>query len=215
MNLICIRVTDLEQRALALEVLESTYAREKGWVREPESQFPESDLMRRDIAWFVTVSENRPTGVLRVHYAPPLAQYAEYGVQFFDPSVDVASFLQANRIAEVGRFAVVSGERNRMLVAASLMRAATEDTVRKRYTHYITDVFEEDPHSPYGFHTRVMGFVPVATHEHGELYCRSRRITMVLDLASAYRRLRGRGNWIFRFLTRDWDDALHRQIAGA
>jgi hypothetical protein len=58
-----------------------------------------------------------------------------------------------------------------------------------------------------------MGFHPVATHDFGELRCRSRRITMVLDLRAAYRRLKERGNWMYRYLTCEWDERLHRQMA--
>ncbi len=208
-------VKNAPTRRKALEVLRATYLEEKQWVRDAESQLPESDLSDPDIAWFVATLRTRPIGVLRVHYAPPVEQYADYGVEFFDKSVDIRRFLAANRIAEIGRFAVIPSRRNQMFVAVALMRAATTDTVRRQYTHYVTDVFEDDPHSPYGFHTRVMGFMPVATHDHGELYCRSRRITLLLDLASAYRRLRTRGNWIFRSLTEGWDDAMHRQLDGA
>ena len=50
--------------------------------------------------------------------------------------------------------------RSNVLVAAALMRAATEEMVTRGYTHVITDVFEDDTHSPLGFHTRVMGFIP-------------------------------------------------------
>jgi hypothetical protein len=80
-------------------------------------------------------------------------------------------------------------------------------------SHVITDVFEDDPHSPLGFHTRVMGFRPVATHDHGELNCKSRRITLLLDLRATYRRLKARGNWIYRYLTARWPEALHRRLA--
>ena len=100
-----------------------------------------------------------------------------------------------------------------MLVAAALIRASTMDTVRRKFTHYVTDVFEDDPNSPYGFHTRVMGFTPVGSHMTGELYSQSRRITLVLDLASAYKRLQSRGNWIFRYLTEGWDEGLHKTLA--
>ncbi len=208
-------MTNETRRRQALEVLEATYLDEKQWVRDAQSQLPSSDLSNPDIAWFLATLRGRPIGVLRVHYAPPVEQYARYGVEFLDGSVDVEKFLESHRIAEIGRFAVIPSRRNQMFVAVALMRAATMDTVRRRFTHYVTDVFEDDPHSPYGFHTRVMGFVPVATHERGELYCRSRRITLLLDLADAYRRLRNRGNWIFRSLTEDWDDAMHRQLDGA
>lgn len=93
------------------------------------------------------------------------------------------------------------------------MRAATEQMVARGYTHVITDVFEDDPHSPLGFHTRVMGFLTVATHEHGELNCTSRRITLVLDLKSTYRRLKARDNWVYRYLTARWPDALRQRLA--
>jgi len=36
---------------------------------------------------------------------------------------------------------------------------------------------------------------------------------LVLDLKSSYKRLKARGNWVFRYLTADWPDALHRQFA--
>ena len=58
-----------------------------------------------------------------------------------------------------------------------------------------------------------MGFIPVATHELGELNCTSRRITLVLDLKSSYQRLKARGNWVFRYLTAHWPDALHQRLA--
>ncbi len=54
---------------------------------------------------------------------------------------------------------------------------------------------------------------PIATHDHGELNCRSRRITMVLDLKAAYRRLRDGRGWVFRTLTADWDEGLHGRLA--
>ena len=180
---------------------------------EAEQQIPATDLARDDIAWFLVRREGRPVGVLRLLFDPPLLQYAQYGLTLLDPRIDVADFVRRHRIAEVGRFAVMAEERGNLLLAAALMRAATEEMVARGYTHLITDVFEDDPHSPFGFHTRVMGFEPVATHERGELNCDSRRITLVLDLKSSYKRLKARGNWVFRYLTADWPDARHRQFA--
>ena len=58
-----------------------------------------------------------------------------------------------------------------------------------------------------------MGFRPVATHDHGDLNCRSRRITQLLDLRATYRRLKARGNWTYRYLTARWPDPLHRRFA--
>jgi hypothetical protein len=128
-------------------------------------------------------------------------------------NICVEDFIRRHRIAEIGRFAMVPRYRRRLTVAAALMRAATTETVARRYTHFVTDVFEDDPHSPYRFHTRVMGFFPVATHDAGELQCRSRRITLVLDLRASYKRLKARSNWLYRYLTTPWDGAFHRRMA--
>ncbi len=207
------RVADEAGRQQVIEVLRATYLREKRWVSDPETQIPPEDLQCDDISWFVVSRRSRPAGVLRVRYDPPVAAYAKYGFKLLDPNLPVESFLREHRIAEIGRFAVIPRYRRRFMVAAALIRAACAETVERGYTHFITDVFEDEAHSPYGFHTRVMGFYPVATHEVGELNCRNRRITMVLDLKAAYQRLRRRGNWIYRYLTGHWDDALHRRLA--
>ena len=58
------------------------------------------------------------------------------------------------------------------------------------YTHLITAVFEDDPHSPYDFHTRVLGFERIGSHRRGELHCQSRRILLTLDIARAYLRMK-------------------------
>jgi 1-acyl-sn-glycerol-3-phosphate acyltransferase len=128
-------------------------------------------------------------------------------------SVALVRHWHARLMTEIGRFAIVPRYRRNLLIAVALMRAATRETVECGFTHYITDVFEDDPHSPYHFHTMVMGFDPVATHERGELACASRRITMILDLKAAYQRLRRRKSWIFRSLTKDWDEQLHARLA--
>ena len=36
---------------------------------------------------------------------------------------------------------------------------------------------------------------------------------MILDLKAAYQRLRARRNWIFRYLTGGWAEALHQRLA--
>ena len=208
-----VRVEDAQTRQDALTVLAATYRDEKGWVEQAESQLPESDLTSPQVSWFVVYRGREPAGVLRVYYDPPVAQYRAYSVTLLNRELDVDRFLTTNQIAEIGRFAICPRYRHNLLVAVALMRAATRETVERGFTHYITDVFEDDPHSPYGFHTRVMGFAPVATHEHGELHCTSRRITLILDLKAAYNHLRRRQSWIFRSLTADWDEGLHRRLA--
>lgn len=207
------RIEDADDRESGLEVLRATYTDEKGWTGDAESQLPAEDLERGDVSWFLVRVDGKPVGVLRVLYDPPLELYADYGFELLQDGIDVERFVRDNKIAEIGRFAVLPEYRRYMMVVAALMRAAATETVSRGYTHYITDVFEDDPHSPYQFHTKVMGFQPVATHDVGELNCPSRRITMVLDLKAAYRRLKEKGNWVFRFFTDDWDEAIHRNFS--
>ena len=206
------RVADEAGRRSVVGVLSETYHREKRWVTDPAGQIPADDLRRSDISWFVVKVDGQPAGVLRVLYDPPLAEYAKYGFKLIDAAVSVEDFVRANRVAEIGRFAVVPRFRGKFMVAAALMRAATEETVERGFTHFVTDVFEDDPHSPFGFHTRVMGFHAVATHDVGELHSRSRRITLVLDLKACYQRLKLRRSWIFRYLTGQWAEALHQRL---
>jgi hypothetical protein len=207
------RVTDETDRRRAVEILASTYHHEKHWVTDPAAQIPAGDLERSDIAWFIATQGDRAAGTLRVWYDPTYTHYALYGLKLLDPALRIEEFMRRNRIAEVARFAVKAEFRGQLMIAVALMRAATEETVARGYTHLVTDVFEDDPHSPYHFHTKVLGFQPVATHEFGELHCRSRRITLVLDLKLAYQRLEKSGNWLFRYLTGTWDDSLHRRLA--
>ncbi len=143
------RVTGEAARRHAVAVLRATYLDEKRWITDPEAQLPPEDLARGDIAWFLVSVRDRAAGVVRVHYDPPLAQYAKYRLQLLDPAVRVEDFIRRHRIAEIGRFAVVPRYRRRFTVAAALMRAATIETVARGYTHFVTDVFEDDPHSPY------------------------------------------------------------------
>jgi hypothetical protein len=201
-------------RTQAIEVLRQTYVREKGWLEDPASQIPESDLGRTDVCWFLALEHYRPVGVLRLLCNPPLAQYASYGIEPLDCGIRLEDVVAQKSIAEVGRFAVVPGHRSRITVVAALIRAATREAVSRGLAYIVTDVFEDDPHSPYGFHTRVMGFRPIATHAIGELRCTSRRITLLLDIKAAYRRLKSRGCWLYRYLTADWEVNLHRQLAG-
>ena len=203
------------ERQDALQVLRATYEREKQWVDDGAKVFPPDDLDHFDVAWFLARRHREPVGVLRVLFNPPLAVYASYGFQPVPGvSFDVNEFVKRSRVAEIGRFAVLPQHRKNHYIAAALMRAAVRDTLERGYTHYVTDIFEGEKHSPYLFHTRVMGFEPVATHDVGELNCPHRRVTMVLDLPAAYRRLKRTGGWLFRYLTADWSESLHRRLAG-
>ncbi len=208
------RVTSEAERSQVIDVLRQTYAREKGWIVEPEGQIPVEDLANESVAWFVTTMGGEPVGVLRILFDPPIEQYAKYSLKLIDPNFKVDELLAGSRIAEVGRFAVVAKRRGRFTVATSLMRAAFSEIIARGYSHLVTDVFEDDPHSPYGFHTRVIGFKPIATHDVGELKSRSRRITLVLDMRAAYYHLRDRSRWLFQTLTVDWTERMHRKAMG-
>lgn len=207
------RVEDEETRQRALEVLGTVYLTEKGWVKDPEEIFPASDLSTSRVSWFLAERNDLPVGTTRVLYEIPVELYEAYQFDLVDPRIDVEAFVRDNRIAEVGRFAVIPEYRKKILVAAILMRAAATETVERRFTHFITDIFDADPNSPYKFHKRVLGFETVATHEHGELQIKSKRITMLLDLRDAYRRLKNGRNWIFRYITQGWNEQVVEQLS--
>lgn len=208
-----LRIEDDWGRAQALSVMRATYRDEKGWIARDEGLVSRDEIRSGNVSWFVARLDQQPVGVLRVLYAPPLDLYANYGFRQLT-SLNLDAFIREHRIAEIGRFAVVPEQRRTFLVAVALMREACTETIRRGYSHYITDVFEGEKHSPYAFHTRVMGFEAVATHDVGELNCANRRITMLLSLEDAYHRLRAGGGWLFRYLTESWDEHLHAAMGG-
>lgn len=208
-----IRVSGEADRALAIAVMRATYQQEKNWITRDEKLFPDDELGNRNVSWFVVLEGDRPVGTLRVLYDLPLDQYKEYGFKTLG-GINIDDFIRNNRIAEIGRFAVLPEYRRHMIVVGALMREASRETVENGYTHYVTDIFEGEAHNPYNFHTRVLGFQPVATHDTGELNCPNRRITMILDLKSAYHRLRDKGGWLFRFFTEGWPAHIHERLGG-
>ncbi|MDA8018286.1 MAG: GNAT family N-acetyltransferase [Thermoanaerobaculia bacterium] len=201
------KVEDAGGYRAALDVLGTVYLGEKGWGT-PEQLFPESDLSSAAMSWFLAERDGIPVGVTRVLYEIPFDLYTAYEFELEIPGLDVEAFIRANRIAEVGRFAVIPEYRKQILVAAILMRAAATETVERGFSHFITDVFESDPNSPFEFHRRILGFEIVASHDHGELKIDSKRITMLLDLKAAYQRMSRRKSWIFRYITDGWNEAL-------
>ena len=210
-----IRVKRLESetdRALAMQVLKATYRQEKNWVADEEKMFSAEDMLNENVSWFVAYDEDKPVGVLRILYSPPLELYAAYGFKKIDDNLDVDHFVKNHKIAEIGRFAVLPEYRKFINVSIALMNNASKETVERGFSHYITDVFEGEQHSPYDFHTRVMGFMPVATHDVGELNCPNRRITLVLDIKQAYNHLRRNKKGVFRRITESWDQSLRDQL---
>jgi hypothetical protein len=206
------RLSDENGRQLALTVMRRIYRDEKNWVAPDEKLVSSEDLERTDVSWFIALKNGAPVGVVRVLYDPPLGLYAQYGFKMLDPGFDLDAFIRESRVAEIGRFAVLPECRRNFLVAASLMRAAFRETLGREFTHYVTDVFEGERHSPYEFHTRVIGFQPVATHDVGELNCPNRRITLILDLQAGYLRLRASKSWLFRYVTDGWPQSLHDRM---
>ena len=207
------RITDSETREKALDVMTVVYRDEKGWIPEREDLLPVADLDDPEVAWFLCELDGQSLGVTRVLFRIPEELYEKYAFELVDPSIDVKAFLRNHKIAEVGRFAVVPEYRDKILVAATLMRAATTETVERGFTHFITDVFEGDPTSPYHFHKEILGFETVATHEVGELRHKGRRITMLLDLAAAYKRMSKKRRWIFRYITEGWNERMIEQLS--
>jgi hypothetical protein len=206
------RVKDQQAREDALSVMRRIYRDEKNWVQDDEKLIASSDLTGDFVSWFVACAGGKPVGVLRVLYEPQLNLYQSYEFKVVAKNIDLDAFIRENRIAEIGRFAILPEFRKHVLVAATLMGAASGETLERGFTHYLTDIFEGEQHSPYKFHSRVIGFQVVATHEQGELNCACRRITMLLDLKQSYLRLRRRNNWIFRTMTSGWDERLHQRL---
>lgn len=194
------KINDEETRKRALEVFEVVYRNEKSWVPNLDQILPLEDLNSDKVSWFAAYVDGKMVGVTRVLYELPLELYEEYGFKIIVPGLDVEKFIAENNIAEVGRFAVLPEYRSKILVAAGLMRACSHEALLRDFTHFITDVFEADPNTPYGFHKRVLGFIEVATHDHGELKVESRRITMLLDLKDAAKRFVEKKGWIYRYL---------------
>lgn len=207
------KVSTVGARRAALEVLHTVYQGEKDWVEDLDVFFPAEDLQNPQVAWFLARLGDEPVGVTRVLYEIPKELYGAYGFELVDQGIDVEAFLQQNRIAEVGRFAVLPKYRKKIMVAALLMRAAATETVERGFSHFITDVFETDPNSPYKFHQRILGFRTVATHNVGELKHMGRRITMLLDLKQAFQTMHAQNNWLYRFITQGWNERLVGQLS--
>lgn len=206
------KVETQDDRIAVLDVLRATYQNEKQWIDHPESQFPLQELQTKYVSWFLASEDSKPIGVLRVIYDPPIEAYQKYALHVKAP-IDVGAFLHHHRVAEIGRFAVLPEKRSQIRFALSLIQAATQETIERGFTHFITDVFEDEPNSPYLFHTRVLGFEPVATHETGELRTSHRRITLLLNIRQAYQKLKAANNRVYRMLCFGWTDQTHTLLS--
>jgi hypothetical protein len=102
--------------------------------------------------------------------------------------------------------------RRKFLVAIRLMRIAVREVIERNYTHFITDVFEGEPHSPLNFHTRILGFEVIGSHLHGELNCSLTRIILTMDILKAYQRMKMRRKRLYASLTEGYRGLLEEKI---
>lgn len=193
------KVASREDREDALRVITAVYQHEKSWIADSEAEIPEDPTSQHDRSWFLVTAGGEPAGVIRLVYDPPLEMPAEFGVTL-DPEVDLEGLKRGGRFVDIGRFMIIPRYRRNIRVAMRLMRAAIVEVVERGYSHFLTDVFENDPHSPLGFHTRVLGFERIGMHRTGELSCASVRIILILDIARSYQRLKRRKNKIWKEL---------------
>jgi hypothetical protein len=196
-NVTVVKILTADDRERALTVVEAVYLHEKQWIRNSGAEIPANLEGRADQSWFLVSADGEPAGVIRLVYDPPLELPAEFGVTL-EAGVDLDRLKRHGRFVDIGRFMIVPRHRRNIRVALRLMRAAILEVVSRGYTHFLTDVFEEDPHSPLHFHTRVLGFERIGTHRHGELACASARILLILDIARAYHRLKERDNKVWK-----------------
>lgn len=203
------KVRTAADRAAALAVVEEVYRLEKRWIRNAEAEISTACADDARVSWFLIRVAGEAAGVIRLVYDPALTLPADFEPQIERP-LDLEAIARHCRFVDIGRFMILPRYRHRVRVVLKLMRAALAEVVERGYTHFITDVFESDPHSPLKFHTRVLGFERVGTHRHGELACESVRIILVLDIARTYERMKRRRDRVYRELTLGIRDHLDR-----
>ncbi len=205
------KVLDRSTRKKALEVVERVYRREKNWIASADREIPHDIKDDSRFSWFLALVDDRPAGVLRLFYDPPLELPPEC-LATFKKGFDPKKLKAAGRFVEIGRFMILPEYRKKMLVAIRLMGSAVKEVVEKNYTHFITDVFQGEPHSPLKFHTRILGFEVIGQHLYGELNCSLTRIILTLDILKAYRRLKEKRNRLYRQLTEGIQGLLEAKL---
>jgi hypothetical protein len=193
------KIVSPADRLDAMAVIDEVFVREKQWIDGVHEQLPD-DLASNDrCSWFLARAGRNPAGVMRLMYDPTFDLPEAFHVSF-EPGIDLDTVKASGRFAEIGRFMILPRYRRQYLVALRLMRAATAEVVERGYTHFITDVFEGEVHSPLNFHTRVLGFEVIGRHLFGELNCSSTRIILTLDILKLYNRVKDSRSRIFQEL---------------
>lgn len=203
---------DAATRSQAFQVIEQVYLKEKKWIHSVEAEIPEDINNSTEFSWFLATINDRPAGVLRLFYDPPLEFPPDFKVTL-NKEIDLQKIAQTCRFVEIGRFMILPRYRKNILVALRLMRIAIREVVERDYTHFITDVFEGEPNSPLRFHTKILGFEVIGTHMHGELNCSLTRIILTLDILKAYQRLKERRNRIYYSLSEGVREMLDKKLA--
>lgn len=204
---------DLEEtRQLALHVVEEVYLKEKQWLQQADNELSVSICQEERYSWFLATANDKPAGVLRLFYDPPLILPAEYQVTLRD-GIDLNKIGAGNKFVEIGRFMILPEYRHKYQIALRLMGAAVREVVEKGYTHFITDVFEGEPHSPLKFHTTILGFEVIGSHLHGELNCSLTRIILILDIVKAYQLLKERRHRLYQNLFSGWHHIMEKKLA--
>ncbi len=206
-----VKIMNAETRRQGLQVIEQVYLKEKRWIHHAEAEISEDIGISTKVSWFLATIDNRPAGVLRLLYDPPLEFPPDFKATLHK-GVDLKKIAQSCRFVEIGRFMILHRYRKNMFIALRLMQIAIREVVERDYTHFITDVFEGEPNSPFRFHTKILGFEVIGTHLHGELDCSLTRIILTLDILKAYQRLKERKNRLYWFLTEGIRDVLDRKL---
>lgn len=206
------KVDSDETRKLALHVVEEVYLKEKKWIQQADKELSLNICQDGRYSWFLATANDKPAGVLRLFYDPPLTLPEEYQVTLRE-GIDLSKINANHKFVEIGRFMILPEYRHKYYVALRLMGTAVREVVEKGYTHFITDVFEGEPHSPLKFHTTILGFEVIGSHLHGELNCSLTRIILVLDIAKAYQRLKERRNRLYHGLFSGWQDIMEKKLA--
>ncbi len=207
------KVMDAVARERALQVVAGVYYQEKNWIKSVEQEIPVDIGVHERTSWFLAEVNGHPAGVLRLFYDPALELPPECQATFkkgFDPQ----KLASEGRFVEIGRFMILPEYRKKIFVALRLMGIAVKEVVERNYTHFITDVFEGEPHSPLKFHTRILGFEVIGQHLYGELNCSLTRIILTLDILKAYQRLKNERNRIYLSLTEGIRRSLDAKLAG-
>lgn len=207
-----IKILDEATRQQALKVIRAVYLKEKAWLKSSENEIPDDYQTNQKCSWFLATVNGNPAGVLRLVYDPPLELPAEYDVTL-NKDIDMKELEKKCRFVEIGRFMILSKYRRNLLIALRLMRRSIKEVVERDYTHFITDVFENEPHSPYHFHTRILGFQVIGRHIHGDLNCSYTRIILTLDILKAYERIKKQKNRLYNLLTQHTRMLLDKKLA--